>query len=408
MKKIVILFILLIGQIGLNAQNNEIDHAKVREDLAEILHDISAYYSYLPDKKIDLNCIRENYTKQITQLKTPDDVVLFFEYLLDEFWDSHLILNTNRSSSFRLYAPIYLSIQNDKPIITSVWQSQLATIAHPILGAEVLKINGMKFSKAVQAFPTHCQNKQLPEVKEWVGNKLLAGRYNQPRIITLKLLSGKIIEFDLDAIQVLKTEGLLTSKIQDNIGIIRINNSLGNNALIEQFDQTLSTLMNTDGLILDLRNTVDGGNSYVARGIMSRFIHEPKAYQRHVTSEQYDDGPAIERNWVEYVSPRLQQYKKPVVILIGRWTGSMGEGLAIGMDGMNRAKLVGTEMERLAGGMAGFSFKHQRFGYRLSVERLYHVDGTPREKYVPTHYVAQKTLKKDEILERGLQLLKKK
>lgn len=182
---------------------------------------------------------------------------------------------------------------------------------------------------------------------------------------------------------------------------------MGNNNLISQFDKTLNDLMDTKGLIIDLRNTVYGGNSYVARGILSRFINEPKPYQKHWTTEQYDGNPIIERSWVEYVSPRDKQYKKPVVILVGRWTGSMGEGLAIGFEGMERAEIVGSEMERLAGEMNRFLFKNQNYGYRLSTAKLIHINGTPREKYVPTNYVIQTTTEKDETLAKGIELINK-
>lgn len=136
----------------------------------------------------------------------------------------------------------------------------------------------------------------------------------------------------------------MTSTTKEGIGVIRINNSLGNNNLIAAFDQSLNGLMNMKGLIIDLRNTVDGGNSYVARGIMGRFINEQLPYQKHSLMEQYGDSPQVERSWVEFVSPRAQQYEKPVVVLVGRWTGSMGEGIVIGFDGMKRAKIVGSEI----------------------------------------------------------------
>lgn len=163
--------------------------------------------------------------------------------------------------------------------------------------------------------------------------------------------------------------------------------------------------MNTRGLIIDLRNTVDGGNSYVARGIMGRFIDKQKPYQKHKMIEKYDGISIVERSWTEYVSPRKEQYQKPVVVLVGRWTGSMGEGLAIGFEGMERAQIVGTEMERLAGEMHGFTFKNQSFGYRISIAQLFHINGTPREKYVPKNYVKQTTTEKDETLEKGIELI---
>jgi carboxyl-terminal processing protease len=37
------------------------------------------------------------------------------------------------------------------------------------------------------------------------------------------------------------------------------------------------------------------------------------------------------------------------VVLVGRWTASMGEGMAIGLDAMKRATIVGTRMAGLNG-----------------------------------------------------------
>ncbi|WP_440582156.1 S41 family peptidase [Tenacibaculum dicentrarchi] len=407
MKKLILIIIVVLNFSCIQSQENEINLNKIKEDLNKILTDLSQNYVYLQEKNIDLNCVQKYYENQISTLKTEEDTVLFFEYLLDEFYDSHLILNTNRKSSYRLHSPIYATVKNEKVIISNVWQTQIENLDQNLIGAELLKLNGIDFNKAIEKFPTHCNDKTSQEVKEWIANKILAGRYNKPRILTLKLENGQIIEFDLDKLKTLKNSELLTSKTENGIGIIRINNSLGNNKLISEFDKTLNDFMNTKGLIIDLRNTVDGGNSYVARGIMSRFINEMKPYQKHWTTEQYESNPIIKRSWVEYVSPRGKQYKKPLVILVGRWTGSMGEGLAIGFEGIERAEIVGSEMERLAGEMNGFSFKYQSFGYRLSTVKLFHVNGTPREKYVPTNYVTQTTTENDETLVKSIRLINK-
>ncbi|WP_422348526.1 S41 family peptidase [Flagellimonas sp.] len=405
MKNLILILMIILNFSCVQSQENQIDRTKIKEDLNEILTDISQNYIYLDEKNVDLDCIREHYESQIEKLNTEEETVLFFEYLLDEFYDSHLILNTNRNSSFRLYSPIYIKIENGKAVISNIWQTQIQYIDQNLIGAEVQKINGLTFDKAIEQFPTHCNDKKSKIVREWIANKILAGRYNEPRVLSLKLSDNKTIEFDLDKVKIKKDDGLLNTMTKNEIGIIKINNSLGNNALISEFDKSLNQLRNTKGLIIDLRNTVDGGNSYVARGILSRFIKEQKPYQKHWTIEQYDGSTKVERSWVEYVSPRESQYKKPVVILVGRWTGSMGEGLAIGFEGMERAETVGTEMERLAGEMNGFSFINQKFGYRLSTAKLFHLNGTPREKYVPTNYVKQTTIQKDETLEKGIEII---
>lgn len=408
MKKHILIFLIIILKFTcVYSQKSEIKHSQIKEDLYQMLNNISQYYAYKNEKNVDLNCLLEYYESQIPNIKTEEETVLFFEYLLDEFYDSHLILNTNRNSSFRLHSPIYAILENGRAIISNVWQTQIEHLEHDIVGAELLKINGIDFKKAIEQFPTHCNDKSSETVQEWIINKILSGRYNQPRILTLKLVNNNTMEFDLDILKLKENFELLTSTVENNIGIIRLNNSLGNNNLITQFDKSLEKLMNTKGLIIDLRNTVDGGNSYVARGIMSRFIDAPRPYQKHLINEQYDENPIVERSWIEYVNPRKEQYTNPVVILVGRWTGSMGEGLAIGFEGIERAEIVGSEMERLAGEMSGFSFKNQSYGYRLSTARLFHINGTPRENYIPIHFVKQTTTRKDEIFDKGIEKINK-
>ena len=361
-----------------------INKKEIKEDLNEILIDIKQNYIYLNEKDIDLNCIKEKYTEKIESIKSEEQVVLFFEYLLDELYDSHITLNTHRKSSFRLNSPIYSKTEKGKTIITHVWQNQIENLSENIIGAEILKFNTKEFSKVIDQFPTECSNKKNEMIREWIGNKILAGRYNEPRNLELNLLNGKVIELNLDSLKIKKHDPLLSFSNVDNIGIITINNSLGKNALITEFDKALGSLIDTEGLIIDLRNTVSGGNSYVARGIMGRFIDKDLPYQKHQTvDESWDNQPLVKRSWIEYVSPREMQYKKPVVILVGKWTGSMGEGLAIGFEGINRAEIVGTEMEQLAGAMFNFGLEHQKIGFQLSKEKLYHLNGTPREKYIP-------------------------
>ena len=405
-----ILIILLLSLNFLACSQKEkpktINKKEIKEDLNEILTDIKDNYIYLNEKDVDLNCIKEKYTEKIDLIKSEEEIVLFFEYLLDEFYDSHITLNTNRKSSFRLNSPIHSKTENKKTIITHVWQNQIENLTENIIGAEILKFNTKEFNEVIDQFPTECSNKKNEIVREWIGNKILAGRYNEPRNLELKLSNGKIIELNLDSLKIKKHNSLLSFKNVDNIGIITINNSLGENVLITEFDKVLNSLLETKGLIIDLRNTVSGGNSYVARGIMGRFIDKNLPYQKHQTfDESWDNQPLVKRSWIEYVSPRESQYKNPVVILVGKWTGSMGEGLAIGFEGINRAEIVGTEMEQLAGAIFNFGFKYQKFGFQLSQEKLYHINGTPREKYFPKNYVKQTEIRKDEIMEKGMKII---
>lgn len=406
MKKYILLLVILLNISFINSQNKEINKAEIREDLNEIVANLSKYYIYLNEKNVDMECLKSYYQSQIENIKTEEETVLFFEYLLNEFYDNHLTLSTNRNNSFRLFAPIYISIKDNKPTIVNVWQTQIENLNEQIIGAEIVAFNGISFDKVIAEFPSHCNNKKDKETREWIANKIIAGRYSEPRLLTLKLSSNKEIKLDLDSIILKNNETLLSTKMVNDIGIIRINDALGNNNLVKEFDQALNDLSHTKGIVIDVRNTIFGGNTYVARGLMGRFIDKLEPYQKHSYIEKPKNTPEIERSWIEYVSPRLEAYEKPVVILVGRWTGSMGEGFAIGFEGMKRGEIVGSEMRRLAGEVFDFNFKYQNYGYKLTTTKLFHVNGIIREDYIPTNYIKQTTTERDEILEKGIELIK--
>ncbi|MEM6726650.1 MAG: S41 family peptidase, partial [Bacteroidota bacterium] len=344
------------------AQLHPIDSTGLAQDLEQLIADLEQWYIYRSDKQVDFDCLRKHYFGQIASVKYEPESVLLFEYLLDEFYDSHLILNTNRESSFRLYAPVYATFRNDGFFIDDIWLSQLEKLPINLFGAQLIAINGLSLQNAIQAFPTVCNTVELPEIQEWIVNKLLSGRYNEKRILTVRLKDGTRADVDLDALSVRQDEGMLSSKRLDKIGYIRINNSLGENSLIQVFDEALSTLMDTEALVLDLRNTVGGGNTYVAKGILSRFASEKTPWQQHVAVERFDGSTEVGRQWLEFILPRGPLYDKPVIILAGRWTGSVGEAIVIGFDQLPQAQIVGTALSRLAGAMFQIDFKHRNYG----------------------------------------------
>jgi C-terminal processing protease CtpA/Prc len=59
---------------------------------------------------------------------------------------------------------------------------------------------------------------------------------------------------------------MASERLAGNIGYIRIHNVLWDNNLIPAFDSVLNRLMDTKGIVLDLRETPGGGNTTVATG----------------------------------------------------------------------------------------------------------------------------------------------
>ncbi|HRJ63702.1 MAG TPA: S41 family peptidase, partial [Brevundimonas sp.] len=164
--------------------------------------------------------------------------------------------------------------------------------------------------------------------------------------------------------------------------IIRFNDSLGDSDTVAAFDAIMTAAQPDQTVVLDLRDTASGGNTVVARGIMGWFVDEARPYQIHrLPAEERETG--VPRQWVEQVLPRPgKRHHGPVVVRVGRWTGSMGEGLAIGLDSLD-ALVVGEPMAGLLGAIHDHRLSNSGLVIKLPTERLYAVDGTPREAFVP-------------------------
>jgi carboxyl-terminal processing protease len=85
----------------------------------------------------------------------------------------------------------------------------------------------------------------------------------------------------------------------------------------------------------------------------------------------------------------------------------MGEGMAIGFDAMHRAVVVGTTMAHLAGAVSDFRLPQTGIDVAFATEQLYHVNGTPRQDWIPPILVEKTdTESTDPIMARGLSKLR--
>jgi C-terminal processing protease CtpA/Prc len=410
---LVILVCLLVEAFG-SSQTN-FTRKQYEEDFDYLWQAISDDYAYFDQKQTDWNKVREIYRPQINAVKTRTDFIALLESVLEELYDFHTHLNTNTPASPRLVpsgTDIWAEWINGRAIITEVRPGSFAQRTGIRNGMQIAAINGQAVDEAVGRRLGKSLRSRSQAARDWALRILLAGRHNEKR--SIEIISGTEREvFTLDDQsrgEVAQTSPLLEHRrLEKDVGYIRINNSLGDTDLIKQFDISLAELRNTHGLILDLRDTPGGGNTTVARGIMGRFIRRELPYQKHsIPAEERLYG--TKRSWLELVSPRgAFSYEGPVVVLVDHWTGSMGEGIAIGMDGMRRATIVGTEMAQLAGATSGITLPNTGIGVHFPIEKLFHVNGSPRENFVPpVHVNVLLKLNKDvedPILAKGLRVV---
>lgn len=257
-------------------------------------------------------------------------------------------------------------------------------------GMMVSAIDGRTPRAAVAEITGRAFEALSPVQVAFAFNIALAGQRNRTR--SLEILDGRqrrtyVLAPTSEQAKRVRNGPLLDVERRGATGIIRINNSLGEQALVEQFAQAMATLADTSTLLIDLRNTPSGGNTSVARGIMGHFVDHDRPYQTHlVPYESRVLGPP--RKFTEYVAPFGLRYAGKVYVAGGRWTGSMGEGLMIGFDAIG-ATTVGTDLADLLGALSNQTIEGSAAKVDIGNEQLFTVTGLPRENYRPQLYLGR-------------------
>jgi carboxyl-terminal processing protease len=202
-----------------------------------------------------------------------------------------------------------------------------------------------------------------------------AGHRGQTRQLDL-LRGGERIALELGDPPPVALDTPLNARMIGDIGYIRFNDSLGDPGTVTAFDAAVDGMRSAKGWIIDLRDTPSGGSTDVAEPVMGRFIAETADYQitQPLQATAYPRSIVARGPWT---------LSGPVAVLVGRWTGSMGEGMAIGFDGMKRGTVVGGPMAGLAGGVEVFKLPSTDTDLRLPTYGLAHMDGTPRHRWTP-------------------------
>ena len=302
-----------------------------------------------------------------------------FERLLDDLHDPHANLNSNDQTSPRLLpsgADLAFEWVEDAYRVVGIRPLTSAAAVDIRIGDELVSFNQLQPDQIILERVHSGRENISRERMTWAINAVIAGRYNEPRRLVLRRGSN-MVEHDLgDPIPPPANSRLSYQKLENNTGYIRFNNSLGENETVSDFGSVVTELSDTSGLILDLRDTPSGGNTDVAEPILGHFVDRKTPYQ--ITAPT--DAPAYERG----IFPTTQRpYTRPVIVLVGGWTGSMGEGMAIGLDGMGRATVLGTQMARLAGGTEAIDLPSVGITVFIPTYDLLHLDGTPRHQWAP-------------------------
>jgi carboxyl-terminal processing protease len=402
--------ILLINPVGYSARVQEsFTTEQFTQDFDYLWTQLRDNYAYFDKKQTDWNRVREIYRPKISGVRDKREFVTFLERVLEELYDPHTHLKINTMRSTRLMPTgldVWAEWKSGKAVVTQLRQGFSAEQAGLKPGMEITSINGVPVERAINERLGVSLKKVNDAERSWALRALLAGTRDTKRVVEARDGKGvrALFQLDLAAHQTVdnfrverKVEWRL---LPDGLGYIKVND-LGSDDTVKEFDAALEQLKTSRGLILDLRATQSGGNTSVAEPIMGRFIERRMPYQK--------GAPMRGEPWTREVSPvGGWTYRAPLVVLVNRWTASMGEGMAIGLDAMRRGVVVGTQMAGLNGAVFDLELPNTKIRLNYAAEKLFHMNGSPREDFVPPVLVnPAKEKTADPILEAGIRTLKR-
>jgi C-terminal processing protease CtpA/Prc len=301
--------------------------------------------------------------------------------------DHHAITGGSFNDSWGLvpsYSDLWVEPEGDVWRISAVREGSPADGAGVRPGDSLVAVGEAPTGAAVVAFWADLGLEPTGDRAGYAARVLAAGRRDRPRDLTIRDASGAERRLTLPnlyfagpgerpQVSALEADGAL---------VIRFNDSLGDGATVAAFDAAMAGARPGQPIVLDLTDTASGGNTVVARAIMGWFVDAPSAYQIHnLPAEERETG--VPRQWIEQALPRPgKRHRGPVTVRVGRWTGSMGEGLAVGLDALG-AGVVGDPMAGLLGAIYDHRLPNSGLVIKLPTERLYATDGTSREAFVP-------------------------
>ena len=369
---------------GLSANADANAYAKAAEQLDATIAESYAYREDLPDGKLPQSDILTAERKAVHDDRS---LLAYAEKRLASLADHHAITGSSFRDSWAIvptYTDLWVAQQGDQFIVDAVRDGSPAKGLGVLEGDIIVAVNGIPIGQAIASFWADLGLAETKARAEYAARVLVAGRRDRTRKIAFKNRSGAVRELVLPSLYELEQVArppVSVCRFGEQT-VVRFNNSLDDFITIIAFDQAMRSIPQGDDLILDLRDTPSGGNTLVARAVMGWFVDEPRGYQIHNRpAEQRQTG--IPRQWVEQVLPRdgMHRARLPVIV-VGRWTGSMGEGIAVGFDSLG-AEVRGTRMAGLKGAIEDLQAGETKLTVKIPTEALMTTAGRPREDFVP-------------------------
>lgn len=360
------------------------DYRRDARSIETLVNDQYAYLDRFPGGAMPMS---DGLRSEAETVSDSRSLLRYAEHAVAALADHHAITGSSFNDSWALvpsYADLWVEPEGGAWRITAVREGSPAAEAGVRAGDALTSVGDAPTGEAVDTFWRALGLDASGERAGYGARVLAAGRRDRARDLTIRGADGRTRRLSLPSLYGIQAADRpqVEAREVDGALVVRFNDSLGDSGTIAGFDAAMAGARPGQRVVLDLTDTPSGGNTSVARAVMGWFTDRPRPYQVHnLPAEERETG--VPRQWIEEVLPRAgKHHDGPVTVRVGRWTGSMGEGLAIGLDALG-AEVRGGPMAGLLGAVYDHRLEASGLTIKLPTERLYAVDGTPRERFQP-------------------------
>lgn len=366
-------------------------------DIGVAARALRRHMAYPPGGGVALAGLLEPLQRAAPQARDERAELRLLEQLVYGLGDHHAHVSTNDALSPRLVptgASVWVEARAGQLVLAEVRPGSAARAAGLREGMVVDTIDGRPPSR-LPAPPSTPEN--AAAMQAFAARVALAGTRTADALLVTA--GPRPLQVRIEAAARRDDPPVSLDWPRPGVARLRLNNSLGSDALPAAFDAAMAQASAAQAILLDLRDTPSGGDSQFAKPLMAWFVQGTRPYQKHQRGT---------RTWLEQVQGRPDAWRGRLLVLVDHWTGSMGEGTAIGLRAAAGATLVGTPMAGLRGAIEGTDLPCMGVALRFPVERLYTVAGERRERVLPDVLVDEAALAAggmdDTILARALAL----
>ncbi len=355
---------------------------------ARLTRAIARTYPYFELKGVDWDAVVDRYRPEVEKATNLSEYYAAVASTLAALNDAHTNLTPSQIIDTSCGFAFTREIEGQAMVSVVGSDAQDAGLA---IGSVILTINDRPISERLEAIDPRLRIGSTPwQRRQRAFERLLTLPPGESQTVTYRTSNGEERTTTLSCPvekSPERTEGrvifwsylepiargeIVSRELPSGLGYIRIPTFGRNRGDVKMFDVHLDALMDTPGLIIDLRGN-GGGSTFYADPIAGRLLREPFTYG-YFEFRRRQPLYIWRRTLPLRIQPRHPVYQGPIILLIDGSNMSTAESFIASLVDSGRARTVGRRTAGASGNPVSFQLVGDRRA-RFSTGSLYRIDG---------------------------------